>query len=41
MVAATEVNDPFNWWYVLGIVGSLVLLCLSPYLTYIGKLFFL
>jgi hypothetical protein len=41
MVAATEVNDPFSWWYVLGIVGVLVLLCLLPFLAAIGKLVFL
>jgi hypothetical protein len=41
MVAATEVNDSFNWWYALGIVLTLVLLCLSPYLAYIGKLIFI
>ncbi|MFT6269480.1 MAG: hypothetical protein ACJAVV_002306 [Alphaproteobacteria bacterium] len=41
MVAATEVNDPFSWWYVLAIVGTLVLLCLSPYLVYIGPLIFI
>lgn len=37
MAAATEVNDPFNWWYVLGIVGVLVLLCMLPFLAAIGK----
>jgi len=41
MFAATAVNDPFSWWYVLGIVGTLVLLCLLPYLVFIGKLIFL
>ena len=40
MIAETQVNDSFNWWYALGIVGTLVVLCLSPYLIFIAKLIF-
>lgn len=38
MVAAAEVNDSFCWWQVLVIVSTLILLCLSPYLVFIGTL---
>jgi hypothetical protein len=41
MVAVTAKNDPFGWWYALAIVSALVLLCLSPYLVFIGTLIFL
>jgi hypothetical protein len=41
MIRATEVNDPFSWWSVLGIVVTLVVFCLSPFLAYIGELVFL
>ncbi|GAC28118.1 hypothetical protein GPAL_1245 [Glaciecola pallidula DSM 14239 = ACAM 615] len=40
MVAATAVNDSFCWWQLIAIVGALVLLCLSPYLIFIGTLIY-
>ncbi|WP_371193846.1 hypothetical protein [Glaciecola sp. SC05] len=41
MTAQTETQDSFNWWYLLGIVGSLVVLALMPYVAWIGKLILL
>ena len=38
MSTQNEVNDSFNWWFMLGIVLALVGLSLSPYLIYIGSL---
>ncbi|MFT5282684.1 MAG: hypothetical protein ACI94Z_001516 [Yoonia sp.] len=40
MSPETQVNDSFNWWYMLGIVGALIVMCLSPYLIFIAKLIF-
>lgn len=41
MNAEVEVNESFNGWQFLGIVGALVVLGLMPYLAWIIKLIFL
>lgn len=40
MLATTDTNDTFNWWYLIANLGALVGLTLLPYLVYIGVIFF-
>ncbi len=38
MSTEIETFDSFNWWQLLGIILSLLILALSPYVVYILKL---
>lgn len=40
MHAETQMNDSFNWWYLIANVGALVALALLPYLVWIGVIIF-
>ena len=40
MIDENELIESFNWWQMLAIVLTLVVLGLMPYIAWIGKLIF-
>jgi hypothetical protein len=41
MIAEYELNDSFNGWYALAIVGVFVVISLGPYVAWIIKMLLL